>query len=190
MATVATTRPRGLSPERLSRVIEHIRVHNAERCTLDELAHVAAMSVFHFSRMFRRTVGLSPHQFLTRQRMSRACELLEGTDVPIAEIARQVGFRTQSHFTNAFRRLISISPGAYRMRSRLGAVGVFQPGILASMSAREIDCVGGTSGSRSPGPNQAASAISAGSQRISPPAYSAVNATMSECGNGHDWLPK
>ena len=58
------------------------------------------------------------------------------------------------------------------------------------MSAREIDCRGESSGSGSPGPYQRASAISEGSQRMSPPAYSAVKAILSECGNGQDWLPK
>ena len=58
------------------------------------------------------------------------------------------------------------------------------------MSAREIDWLGESCGRGSPGPNQRASTISVPSGASSPPAYSAVNASMSEPGKGHDWLAK
>src|SRR5262249_54442572 len=62
-----------------------------------------------------------------------------------------------------------------------------QRGRFASMRAREMDCWGERVGNVSPGPNQRASTISWSTSVISPPAYSAVKAIMSECGNGHDW---
>lgn len=118
----------GLSPQRLARVLEHIDAHLGERCPLEELAGVAHLSAFHFSRMFRRSTGRSPHAYLLARRLERGREMLADPGVPIAQIAWLVGFRTQSHFTNAFRRAFGIAPGGYRAR-----------GTLASISAREID---------------------------------------------------
>ena len=107
----------GLSPSRLTRALEHIETNLAGPCTLEELAEVVHLSVFHFCRMFRRCMGRSPHQYLMDRRMARARDLLGKTDTLIADIARQVGFRTQSHFTNAFKNAHSISPGVYRSRA-------------------------------------------------------------------------
>jgi len=118
----------GLSAARLERVLRYLDANLAGPCSLDELAEAAYLSPFHFSRMFRRSTGKSPHAYLVDRRMERARALLEGTTTPIADIARMVGFRTQSHFTNAFRQVNGIAPGAYRARGR-----------LASISAREID---------------------------------------------------
>lgn len=119
---------RGLAPARLERALEHIDANLGESCSLDELAALVHLSPFHFCRMFRRSTGRSPHAYLTERRMQRAKELLDGSDMPIARIARLVGFRTQSHFTNAFRQANGTAPGAYRARGR-----------LASINAREID---------------------------------------------------
>lgn len=119
---------RGLAPDRLERALAHIEANLAESCSLDELARLAQLSPFHFCRMFRRSTGRSPHAYLTERRMQSAKELLDASDTPLADIARLVGFRTQSHFTNAFRQASGIAPGAYRARGR-----------LASIKAREID---------------------------------------------------
>jgi len=57
---------------------------------------------YHFARLFKRSTGLPPHRFVVRRRIDEACALLAARTVPIAEIARLVGFRTSSHFTTTF----------------------------------------------------------------------------------------
>lgn len=74
------------------------------------------MSPYHFVRMFKRWVGLAPHQYVIRRRLERGKELLKGTDLPIAEIALAVGCANQSHFSALFRRATGMTPMSYRQR--------------------------------------------------------------------------
>src|ERR1700681_1065633 len=62
----------------------------------------------HFARLFRRSTGDPPHRFVIRQRITRACEFLARSELTIAEISRQVGFRTPSHFNTMFRRVSGV----------------------------------------------------------------------------------
>jgi AraC family transcriptional regulator len=105
----------GLAPHRLKRVLACIDARLSERIHVGDLAREANMSVFHFSRMFKRATGHSPHQYVTLRRIERARHLLAATSLPIAQIARQVGFRTQPHFTGVFAQHAGSTPKAYRM---------------------------------------------------------------------------
>ena len=111
---VSTAPWQGLAPHRLKRVLACIDARLAESIHVHDLAREANMSVFHFSRMFKRATGHSPHQYVTLQRVDRARHLLTATSLPIAEIARQVGFRTQPHFTGVFAQHAGTTPKAYR----------------------------------------------------------------------------
>jgi len=117
-----TRRETGTLPlARLRRVTEHIREHLDERLTLGRLGTVAYMSPYHFARLFQRTTGMPPHQFVVRTRIERATSLLAAPGMSIAGISRSVGFRTPSHFTTVFRRLMGVTPRAYRARLGGGA---------------------------------------------------------------------
>ena len=112
-------RPRSGSPSRLSnqileRVTDYIAENLAARLTLAEIAGVANLSPFHFSRLFKATTGSSPHQYVTEQRVQRSRELLTSTDLPIHEIAWQVGFSDQSHLGRHIRRRFGVTPGSLR----------------------------------------------------------------------------
>jgi AraC family transcriptional regulator len=72
------------------------------------------MSPFHFARLFQRSTGVSPHQFVVRTRIDRALTLLAVRGPSIGEIARAVGFRTPSHFSTVFHRITGTTPRAYR----------------------------------------------------------------------------
>jgi len=72
------------------------------------------MSPYHFSRMFKLSTGLSPHQYVIRQRIERAKALLTNTDLPVGVVAQEVGFASPSHFAQQFRRLVGVSPRSFR----------------------------------------------------------------------------
>lgn len=114
-----------LAPHRLSRVLSYIDERLNERISVRDLAGIVHMSPFHFTRVFKVAVGLSPHAYLTHVRMEHASQLLTQGDTPIAEIARRVGFRTQAHFTCIFRRHARTTPHAYRVAH---AMGLIRPG--------------------------------------------------------------
>lgn len=79
-----------------------------------DLAAVAGLSPFHFSRLFRAATGAPPHRYVVGRRVERARALLEGTVLPLGEIAQRAGFAHQAHLTRHFSRVIGTSPGAYR----------------------------------------------------------------------------
>jgi transcriptional regulator GlxA family with amidase domain len=108
----------GLPPRARGRVLEYIVTHLNENITNKELADVAGLSVCHFARMFKQTVGVSPHCYVLQCRVKRTQELLADTDMPLSEIAIAVGFSDQSHYTRWFREIVGITPGNYRWSMR------------------------------------------------------------------------
>ncbi len=104
----------GLAGYKLARVTDFINDKLEEDLTLAELASVAGLSRFHFARAFRRTTGLTPLQYLMKQRIERAKELLKNRELPLVEISFRTGFKNQSHFTTLFRKFTSLTPKAWR----------------------------------------------------------------------------
>lgn len=98
---------------RIRRVQEFVEVHVGEALCLDDLAEVAGLSRYHFSRVFREEVGQTPWAFVRDARIERAKNLLaEGT--PPAEAAHESGFFDQSHLTRVLRRFDGRTPGEVR----------------------------------------------------------------------------
>jgi AraC-like DNA-binding protein len=108
----------GLSPGALGRVRSHIKEHLIERIQLADLAAVAGLSVYHFAREFKRTVGVSPHSYVTRRRVEKAQEMLAHTDLPLSDIAIASGFFDQSHLARHFREFAGVTPAEYRWSQR------------------------------------------------------------------------
>ena len=104
----------GLPPRRLQRVFSHVRENIAQELAVAELAQVVGMSQYYFSKLFKLSTGTTPHQYVMRQRVERAQEILRGGLTPLDEVATHVGFETQSHFTSVFRRLSGVTPKHYR----------------------------------------------------------------------------
>lgn len=108
----------GLAPHRLQRVLAIIDERLAEPIQVRELADAVHMSPYHFARMFKQSTGHPPHLYITWQRMDRAKQLLAQSPLPLAEVARRVGYQTQAHFTGVFHTRVGTTPRAYRLRCR------------------------------------------------------------------------
>jgi AraC family transcriptional regulator len=107
-----------LDRARVDRVAEYVEANLGAAITLDQLAAVAALSPYHFARMFRRATGLAPHQFVTSRRVDRATRLLLGREPSVTAIAAEVGMPNASHFRRVFRRHIGLLPGQLRAAAR------------------------------------------------------------------------
>ncbi|MDA7001708.1 helix-turn-helix domain-containing protein, partial [Agrobacterium salinitolerans] len=81
---------------------------------LAEIAEIAGMSAFHFSRLFKKATGLSPSRYFIRLRMTRAQQLLQETDLSIIRVGFAVGYSSPSHFSQVFRRETGLLPSHYR----------------------------------------------------------------------------
>jgi AraC family transcriptional regulator len=99
-----------LSDDELARLDRHIVRNLDTPLTLDDLASVVGRSRFHFSRLFKASTGVTPHQYVVRRRAERARELLLKGGV-IAEVALAVGFAGQSHLTFHIQRAFGCTPG-------------------------------------------------------------------------------
>lgn len=110
----------GLPAYKLRQVVEFIYAHIDQPINLAQLAGVASLSPFHFHREFKRSTGLTPGKYIFEARIKRAQTLLCESDLPLAQVAVQVGFADQSHFTVAFRRATSMTPRTYRNATAKG----------------------------------------------------------------------
>jgi AraC-like DNA-binding protein len=108
---------------RLKRSTAYIEANLGAPITIKDMARAAGMSVFHFSRRFRRDFGVPPHRYLLRRRVEHSMQLLFKTDLTITEIAFRVGYQNISHFTALFRREVGTTPGRFKNRFRA------QPGV-------------------------------------------------------------
>ena len=104
----------GLSRERLQRVREYIEAHLGDRLTLTDLAGVACLSPYHFSRSFKLGLGIGPQRYVMQRRLERAKTLIRRTNQPFAWVAGEAGFADQSHLTCVFRRETGVTPGQFR----------------------------------------------------------------------------
>lgn len=106
--------PGTLGSRRLANILEYIDVHYKEPLSLERLAEEAGVSRFHFVRLFKERVGVTPHRYLIKIRMDAAASLLTGTNLSILDIALECGYQSQAHFSTAFQRHFSHSPSSYR----------------------------------------------------------------------------
>jgi len=108
----------GLAPAVRRRVRDYIDAHLGEALTLDELARVAALSTYHFARMFHVSFGEPPHAWVLGRRLAHARALLARSPEDLAGVARSCGFGNASHLSRAFLRATGVTPGRYRAAAR------------------------------------------------------------------------
>jgi len=104
----------GLGAARLRRIKELVHAKMEDDLSLDDMAQSVGLSIAHFARMFRKSTGETPHQFVTRQRVERAKAMLGAAHTRVLDVAVACGFKTQQHFAQVFRDACRVSPTKYR----------------------------------------------------------------------------
>ncbi|WP_292699483.1 MULTISPECIES: AraC family transcriptional regulator [unclassified Nostoc] len=100
----------GLSKQKLRQAVEYIQAHLSEDLSLSAIANELGMSRYYFCHLFKRSTGISPHQYLIQQRVEWAKHLLKRSELTITVIALECGFANQSHFAKCFRKHTGMNP--------------------------------------------------------------------------------
>jgi AraC-like DNA-binding protein len=108
------SRVAALSDPHVARAVQLIHDDPSRRWTVTELARAAGYSRSAFASRFRELVGESPIAYVTRTRLTFAASELERPDLSIGEVARSIGYASESAFSRAFTRTFGVTPGAYR----------------------------------------------------------------------------
>jgi AraC family transcriptional regulator len=103
----------GLSEKQLKQIVEYIHEYLDRNVSLAELANVVQLSSYHFTRLFKRAIGIAPHHYQIRCRVDRAKQLLLEKKLSLAEIAHAVGFASQGHLNYHFKRVVGVTPTAF-----------------------------------------------------------------------------
>jgi AraC-like DNA-binding protein len=114
-------KPPGVKARDRRRAVETalwIDANSSQQIDLDAAARQAAISSFHFLRLFANVLGVTPHQYLVRSRLRHAARLLADEDTSVTDIAYDVGFGDLSNFVRTFHRAAGVSPRAFREASR------------------------------------------------------------------------
>lgn len=109
---------RAVHHRKLAAVLDYIHSHPMEELGLEDLARMARLSPFHFTRLFKASTGLTPHQYVLRWRVEESKRLLRHSKLEIADIAQRLRFSDQSHFTALFRKLTGATPRRWRDDAR------------------------------------------------------------------------
>ncbi len=104
----------GLPIRQLRKVQDHVAEHFAEEVSIDRLAELVELSPSHFSHVFKATTGMTPLQFVTRERITRAQQMIRETARSLIEIGLEVGYTSPSHFAQVFRRVVGVTPTEFR----------------------------------------------------------------------------
>jgi AraC family transcriptional regulator len=113
-AETRTGRGRGLSRHQLQRSLDYIKSNLEQGLGLAELARVAGLSASHFKVMFKRSTGVTVHQYVIQRRVEQAKRLLLQGRLPLSGVAAEAGFSHQSHMARWMRRLLGVLPTAIR----------------------------------------------------------------------------
>ncbi|MBE9066807.1 helix-turn-helix transcriptional regulator [Leptolyngbya cf. ectocarpi LEGE 11479] len=106
--------PSQLSSPSIKLVCDYIEENLAQNISLKELACLANMDQYRFSRSFKAKMGVSPYAYVLERRIASARKLIENSQLSLAEIAYDTGFSSQSHMTTTFKKRLGITPGVLR----------------------------------------------------------------------------
>ncbi len=103
-----------LDTHRFAPVVQHIKQHLADSLTIEKLSALACMSKATFFRLFKREFGLTPVEFIVRERLAEAKRLLRQPLASVAEVCLRAGFNNLSYFQALFKKHEGLTPGAYK----------------------------------------------------------------------------
>lgn len=103
----------GLPKYKLQQATDYIQAYLDQDIKLTDLANTVGMSQYYFCRLFKQSMSMTPHQYVIRQRVERAKQLLR-QDLLITDVAFECGFAHQSHLSRHFRRLVGVSPKTFQ----------------------------------------------------------------------------
>lgn len=106
----------GLTNQIISQIDEYIYSNLSQSIRLDTLAGIACLSVFHFTRMFKKTTGYSPYQYVLKKKIIAAKKLIRQPGVCAAEVGYKLGFSSPGHFNSFFKKHYGVSPGQFRKK--------------------------------------------------------------------------
>lgn len=109
------TRPRQSLPSPVQQAIAYMQTNYASPISIAQVAEAAGVSKYYFIRLFAREMRFTPLDYLTRLRIQRAAELLQGTDWVLERVAAESGFASGSYFSKVFRQWVGCTPGEYRL---------------------------------------------------------------------------
>jgi AraC family transcriptional regulator len=103
-------------PRAVAQALQFIHANYTSDLSLNEIAKAVNLSPFHVARLFKQSVGVSPHQYLIQLRVNSARSLLSAGsgEHSLAELASAVGFADQSHLTRHFKRIVGVTPRQFR----------------------------------------------------------------------------
>lgn len=104
----------GLPIRQLRKVEDYIAGHLAEEIPVERLAELVELSASHFAHVFKETTGMTPLQFITRERITRAQQLIRETSRSLIDVGLEVGYSSPSHFAQVFRRVVGVTPTQFR----------------------------------------------------------------------------
>jgi AraC family transcriptional regulator len=104
----------GLPIHELRKVEDYVASNLAEDISIEALAELVELSPSHFAHVFKETTGMTPLQFVTRQRITRAQQMIRETSRSLIDVALEVGYSSPSHFAQTFRRVVGVTPTEFR----------------------------------------------------------------------------
>ena len=104
----------GLPIRELRKVETYVTEHLADEISIESLAELLELSSSHFAHVFKESTGMTPLQFVTRQRITRAQQLIRETSRSLIEVGLEVGYTSPSHFAQVFRRVVGVTPTDFR----------------------------------------------------------------------------
>ncbi len=130
-----TTRAPNHALVQLSRARDHADLHFAEPLNLEDLASIAALSKYHFHRLFTATYGRTPAVHLTARRIERAQDLLRSTNLSVTEVCFAVGYSSLGSFSSRFAEIAGETPSTFQhgyggMAPRIPGCYLFMSGYL------------------------------------------------------------
>ncbi|MEM1484140.1 AraC family transcriptional regulator [Oscillospiraceae bacterium PP1C4] len=114
VSTTSETGALHLADDAVEAAVQYIHRNITQKITVQKLAQLSAMSTSNFARLFKKEMGYSPYEYITKQRIDLAKKMLKMTSDPIAEIAVSVGFNSPSNFIAAFNSRVGLSPNKFR----------------------------------------------------------------------------